>query len=143
MTDPKNILTPEEIKDSTILQMTSLVNFMAELKYEPLYFVKGIVCFESDCPTNKARSTISFSNAIRLHNGDYLDCHSIGGNKSFKPPFDFDAYRLKRAIAARLVEVVNLQKNKKTGMIKPSSHIIHFVDPIFCKMWIDSKRFPF
>jgi hypothetical protein len=143
MTDTDKILTAEEIKDTTILQMVSLKNFFSELGYEPLYFVKGIVCFESDCPTNKGRSTISFSNAVNIYNGRYLDWHGVGGNKTFKPPFDFDPYRLKRAIAARIVEVVNIQKNKKTGMIKPTSQIVKFVDPVFYKMWIGSKKFPF
>ena len=139
MTDTDKMLTPDELKDSTLLQMTSLRNFMAELKYEPLYFVKGIICFESDCPSNKARSTISFSNAVALHNGAYRECHG----KHFNEPFNFDAYKLKRALASRIVQIVNLQKNKKTGIIKPTSHIVKFVESSYYKMWINSKYFPF
>lgn len=139
MTDTDKMLTPEEIKDTTQLQLTSLINFMTELKYEPLYFVKGLICFESDCLSNKARAIISLQTAIDLHNGVYLDWH--GGR--FKDPFNFDVYKLQRAIAARIVQVVNLQKNKKTSIIKPTSHIVKFVEQSYYKMWINSKYFPF
>lgn len=134
-----NILTPDEIKDSNKLQTVSLTNFMLCLGYEPVYYVNGILCFESDCLTNVGRSTISFHNAVKLHNTDYLDWHG----KQFKEPFNFDAYKIKRALAARIVQVVNLQKNRKTGIIKPTSHIVKFVDEVYYKMWITSKQFPF
>jgi hypothetical protein len=139
MTDKQNYLDPSEIKDTYLLQVTSLKNFLYQLGYEPVYYVNGIVCFESDLPINKGRSTISFATAVRLHNGYYLDNHG----KTFKQPFNFNPYMLKRALAARIVVMVNLQKNRKTGIIKPSSQIVKFVEPAYYKMFINSKTFPF
>lgn len=127
MTATENILLPEEIIDTKYLQLTSLRNFMSELSYEPVYSVTGITCFESDSPCNKARATISFSTSVKLHNGYYLDWHG----KDFKEPFIFGVYKFKRAVAARIVEVVNLQKSRKTGFTKPTSNLVNFVDPAY------------
>lgn len=127
MTATENILLPEEIIDTKYLQLTSLRNFMSELCYEPVYSVTGITYFESDAFCNKARATISFSTAVKLHNGYYLDW----GGKDFKEPFNFGVYKFKRAKAARIVEVVNLQKSRKNGIIKPTSNLVNFVDPAY------------
>lgn len=139
MTDQNNILTPDEIKDTKQLQFTSLRNFMLCLDYEPVYSPTGLMYFESETRGNKARSTVSIVTAINLHNGIYLDWH---GNQ-FKEPFNFDVYKIKRAIASRIIQVVNLQKNKKTGVIKPTSHIVKFVDKQYYETFINSKHFPF
>lgn len=139
MTDTDKMLTPEEIKDTKALQLASLRNFMFALNYKPVYGTSGLMYFESDCRTNKGRSTVSIVTAVNLHNGTYTDWHG----KKFKEPFDFDAYKLKRALASRIVQVVNLQKNKKTGIIKPTSHIVKFMEYSYYNMWINSKVFPF
>lgn len=123
----ENILLPEEIIDTKYLQLTSLRNFMGQLGYEPVYSVTGITCFESDEFCNKGRTTISFSNAVKLHNGYWLDW----SGKDFKEPFSFGVYKFKRAKAARIVEVVNLQKSRKTGFTKPTSNLVSFVDKAY------------
>lgn len=127
MTATENILLPEEIIDTKYLQITSLRNFMGQLGYEPVYSVTGLTYFESDDRSNKARATISFSTAVKLHNGQWLDW----GGKDFKEPFNFGVYKFKRAKAARIVEVVNLQKSRKTGFIKPTSNLVTFVDKAY------------
>lgn len=127
MTATENILLPEEIIDTKYLQLTSLRNFMGQLGYEPVYSVTGITCFESDSPCNKARATISFSTSVKLHNGQWLDWNG----RDFKEPFSFGVYKFKRAKAARIVQVVNLQKSRKTGFIKPTSNLVNFVDPTY------------
>ena len=139
MTPKENILTAEEIKDTSLIQRASLCNFMRCLGYHPVHDIRGLKNFESDYLSNKSRQTISFQNAVRLHNTEYLDWHG----KQFNPPFDFSPYQIKRALAARIVVVVNLQKNRKTGIIKPSSQIVKFVEPAYYKMFINSKTFPF
>jgi S1-C subfamily serine protease len=144
MTEPDKRLTPEEIIDSTRLQIFSLRAFMQALDYqwaadtalfdEPLYF-------ESYAHKNKARKKISFQTAVNLYNNAHADNH---GGWAFNPPFDFDKYSLKKAQAAKVVQQVKLILNKKTGYIKTQNHIVKFVDPIYYEMFKDStKYFPF
>lgn len=129
MTAQENMLTPEEIKNTEKIQLKSLVGFMAGLGYEykrdwpcrsPAYFYS----YEY---SNKARQRISFQTSCKLHNGYYLEWHG----KKFDPPFDFDPYSIKKALAAKIVVQCHLQQNKKTGFIRASSQLVQFVEPVY------------
>ena len=135
MTEQANMPSPEDIRDTTELQFTSLRNFMAALDYEPVYGITGIECFESDAYHNRGRSIVSFHSAVQWHNGrlDNLCNFHI----------KFDAYKMRKAFFSKIIETVNLQKAKKTGFIKPTSKFVQFIYPEYYKMWISSKYFPF
>jgi len=135
MTEQANMLSPEEIKDTTELQFTSLRNFMAALDYETIYGITGIECFESDAYHNRGRSIVSFHSAVQWHNGTLYELH--------RSKLKFDSYRLFKAFYSKIVTTVNLQKAKKTGFIKPTSKFVQFMFPEYYKMWISSKYFPF
>lgn len=141
MTDPKNILTPDEIKDTTELQLHSLMGYMQALGYHMADTVTGNNWFTSFHYSNKARTNIAFSTAVDIYNNKYADNH---GNKNVSVhPFDFNQYRLHKAQAAKIVNFCNLQMSKKTGFIKTTSNIVKFTKPEYYQMWISSKHFPF
>jgi len=140
MTDPKNMLTAEEIKNTTLLQLHSLVGYMQALGYHLVVNATGNSWFSSDDYSNKARKNISFSTAVDIYNGKYNDNH---GNLRTDYPFDFNSYRLKKAEAARIVNFCNLQMNKKTGYIKATSNLVSFTKPEYYETFINSKHFPF
>lgn len=127
MTVTENILLPEEIIDTYKLQFKSLSEFMQGLgyKYEGRLF--GSPHFVSDDYENKARKSVSVRTATLLHNGAYSDSHGRG----FDYPFDFSHYKIRKAKAAKIVHIVNIQLNKKTGHIRTTSNLVNFVDPAY------------
>lgn len=127
MTATENILLPEEIIDTYKLQLKSLTEFMRGLGYTYEGRLFGSPHFVSYDYENKARKSISVHTACLLHNGAYTDWHG----KDFKAPFDFSHYKIRKAKAAKIVNIVNIQLNKKTGHIRTTSNLVNFVDPAY------------
>lgn len=125
MTATENILLPEEIIDTYKLQFKSLTEFMRGLNYEYVGRIFGSPHFLSCDYENKARKSISVHTAVKLHNGFYSDSNGRG----FDYPFDFSHYKIRKAKAAKIVNIVNIQLNKKTGHIRTTSNLVNFVDP--------------
>lgn len=149
MTEPEKHLTPEEIIDTSDLQLFSLKTFMSALGYEWAKDIESLFSsifdrnyyFTSYHYKNKARAMISFETAVNLYNNCHADNH---GGWAFNPPFDFDRYSLKKAQAVKVVQQVKLQLNKKTGHISTQSHLVTFVDPVYYDMFkVNPKYFPF
>lgn len=115
-------IRPEEMIDTTKVQLKSLVEFAKGLGYE--YCLFGNSFFSSEDLDNKARANVSFSTMTKLHNGYYQDIYH---RDYFKPPFRFSTYKIRKAKAGKIVNICNLQMNKKTGYIKASSSIVTFV----------------
>lgn len=139
----KEILTVEEIKPTTHLQLYSLKQYMGCLGYEwsgEAGFWEGQKHFVSYDYKNRHRKNISFSTAVNLYNCLYTDSHGVGYNA----PFDFDPYSIRRAEAAKIVKGLKLQLCKKTGYIKTQNDIVEFVSNKYYKMFISNpKYFPF
>lgn len=127
MTATENILLPEEIIDTYKLQFKSLTEFMQGLGYTYEGRLFGSPHFVSYDYENKARKSISVHTACLLHNNVYADWHG----KDFKAPFDFSHYKIRKAKAAKIVNIVNIQLNKKTGHIRTTSNLVNFVDPAY------------
>lgn len=127
MTATENILLPEEIIDTYKLQFKSLSEFMQGLGYTYEGRLFGSPHFVSDDYENKARKSVSVRTATLLHNGAYSDSHGRG----FDYPFDFSHYKIRKAKAAKIVHIVNIQLNKKTGHIRTTSNLVNFVDPAY------------
>lgn len=127
MTATENILLPEEIIDTYKLQFKSLTEFMRGLNYEYEGRLFGSPHFVSYDYENKARKSISVRTATLLHNGVYSDSHGRG----FDYPFDFSHYKIRKAKASKIVNIVNIQLNKKTGHIRTTSNLVNFVDPAY------------
>lgn len=140
MTDTDKMLTPEEIKDTTQLQIHSLLGYMSGLGYFFNVNASGNSWFVSSDHMNKGRRNISFSTAVDIYNYRYHDNH---GKLRTEHPFDFNSYRLGKAEAARLVNFCNLQMSKKTGFIKVTSNLVSFTEPVYYQMFVSSKYFPF
>ena len=115
-------IQPEEMIETTNIQLKSLIAFAEGLGY---YFHKTTSkYFSSDDYDNKRRSIISFQTMSKLHNNVFQDWH--GGDR-FKYPFNFSTYKIRKARAAKIVNIVNLQVSKKTKYIRASSNIVSFV----------------
>lgn len=127
MTATENILLPEEIIDTYNLQFKSLSEFMKSLGYGYEGRLFGSTHFVSYDYDNKARKSISLRTATLLHNGAYTDSHGRG----FDYPFDFSTYKIRKAKAAKIVNIVNIQLNKKTGHIRTTSNLVSFVDKAY------------
>lgn len=127
MTATENILLPEEIIDTYNLQFKSLSEFMKSLGYGYEGRLFGSTHFVSYDYDNKARKSISVRTATLLHNGAYTDSHGRG----FDYPFDFSHYKIRKAKAAKIVNIVNIQLNKKTGHIRTTSNLVNFVDKAY------------
>lgn len=127
MTVTENILLSEEIIDTYKLQFKSLTEFMRGLNYEYEGRLFGSPHFVSDDYENKARKSISVRTATLLHNGAYTDWHGA----DFKHPFNFSRYKIRKAKAAKIVNIVSIQLNKKTGHIRTTSNLVNFVDPAY------------
>ena len=127
MTATENILLPEEIIDTYKLQFKSLTEFMQGLGYAYEGRLFGSPHFVSYDYENKARKSISLRTATLLHNGAYTDWHG----KDFKAPFNFSQYKIRKAKAAKIVNIVNIQLNKKTGHIRTTSNLVNFVDEAY------------
>lgn len=127
MTATENILLPEEIIDTYNLQFKSLSEFMKSLGYSYEGRLFGSTHFVSYDYDNKARKSISVRTATLLHNGAYTDSHGRG----FNYPFDFSHYKIRKAKAAKIVNIVNIQLNKKTGHIRTTSNLVSFADKAY------------
>ena len=127
MTATENILLPEEIIDTYKLQFKSLTEFMQGLGYTYEGRLFGSPHFVSHDYENKARRSISVRTGTLLHNGAYTDSHGRG----FDYPFDFSHYKIRKAKAAKIVNIVNIQLNKKTGHIRTTSNLVSFVDKAY------------
>lgn len=127
MTATENILLPEEIIDTYNLQFKSLSEFMKSLGYCYEGRLFGSTHFVSYDYENKARKSISVQTAVKLHNGAYTDWHG----HYYNPPFDFSPYKVRKARASKIVNIVNIQLNKKTGHIRTTSNLVSFVDKAY------------
>ena len=111
-------IQPEEMVDSKQVQMKSLTEFAKGLGY---YLDLGKHFYSADFD-NKKRRNISFATMIKLHNNYYHDTHQ----NYFKWPFNFSTYKIRKAKAAKIINICHLQMNKKTGYIRATSNIVSF-----------------
>ena len=115
-------MTPWQPKNTSILQMQSVINYMAVIGYS--YFAPTR-SFGSGWSYNKGREWVSLDTAILLHNNFYTECHG----KSYDPPFDnlpqevFEAAR-----KAKILLRVKLQNSRKKGIIVQDNRV-QFVHP--------------
>lgn len=113
-------IQPEEMIDTTNVQLKSLISFADGLGYH--YHKVSSKYFSSDDYDNKNRVIISFQTMVKLHNNYYHDWHE----NYFKWPFTFSTYKIRKAKAAKIVKICNLQVNKKTKYVRASSNIVSF-----------------
>ena len=110
----------EEIRDTSIIQLQSVKNFLSELGYQ---YMAPTKCFGSGYYSNRGREYISLNTAIKLHNGSLMDWH---GDR-FRYPFDDTPYEwFHAAHKAKIVHVAKLQHSKKKGIIV-LDHRVRFV----------------
>lgn len=114
-------ILPEEMIDTTNVQLKSLVAFAEGLGYYCHKVTSKY--FSSEDYDNKGRAIISFQNMVKLHNGYFSDSRHTN---YLKYPFNFSTYRIRKARAAKIVKIVNLQVNKKTKFVRVSSNIVSF-----------------
>lgn len=114
-------ILPEEMFDTTNIQLKSLIAFAEGLGY--YYHKVTSKYFSSEGYDNKGRAIISFQNMVKLHNGYFSDSRHTN---YLKYPFNFSTYKIRKAHAAKIVKVVNLQVNKKTKFVRASSNIVSF-----------------
>lgn len=132
MTDPKNFLAPEEIKDTQSLQYLSLIRFGEELGFTasmflPSNFVSG----------NPATFDISFHTLVNLYNSSgpkYSE--DLNGNRRNAGAFELNEYLWTRANAVKIVNRVFLQCSKKTQKITCHKHIVSFVKPSYEEIFL-------
>ena len=98
-------------KDTLKLQLASVIQFMAVLKYEWMACSK---CFESSHPINKGRSILSLTTGILLHNNFYTEWH---GNYLDTPFEDMPWKWFEAAKQAKIVTSVSLQHSRRKGII--------------------------
>lgn len=130
---------PDEIVDTRRLQLFSLCQMMAALHYEYVPYLASPPRFESEHYSNKGREFVSFSSAVKLHNGNSVKC--IFG----KPPekltiWSFNDYDLTRAKAARIVRSVKLQQCKATNTIIVQDHRVEFVLGSYKNLFLNNKH---
>lgn len=111
-------IQPEEMVDTTKLQLFTLKEFAKGLGYQ--WWGKKFLSEDFD---NRKRKFISFSTMVKLFNNEYQDWH--GGDR-FKAPFNFSTYKIRKARAGKIVHKVSLQLSKKTGYIRAASSIVAF-----------------
>lgn len=116
-------IRPDEMIDTTKLQLKSLTEFAKGLGYD-FYYPIDKRFMSNDFYGNKGKEFISFSTMVKLHNNHYQDWH--GGDR-FKSPFRFNTYKIRKARAGKIVHKVNLQMDKRTGYIRATSNIVSFV----------------
>ena len=98
--------------DTKKLQLASVIQFMAELKYEWMACSK---CFESSHTINKGRSILSLTTAIAIHNGLYNERHGI---PTLEYPFESMPWKwVEASKQAKIVTSVSLQHSRKKGII--------------------------
>ena len=98
-------------KDTTSLQLSSVVKFMNELQYDWYPHHKS---FNSVHPINKGRSIISLTTAIKLHDNFYTEWHGT----YLDAPFEGMPWKWSEAAKqAKIVTSVSLQHSRKKGVI--------------------------
>lgn len=114
--------TPWQPKDTSILQMQSVINYMSRLGYS--YFAPTR-SFGSGWYYNKGRPWLSLNTAIALHNGLYTECHGT----SFDPPFDNLPQEIfNEAHKAKILIRVKMQDSRKRGVVI-QDHRVQFLYP--------------
>ena len=99
-------------KDTTSLQLSSVVKFMNELQYDWYPHHKS---FNSVHPINKGRSIISLTTAIAMHNGLYNERHGI---PTLEYPFESMPWKwVEASKQAKIVMSVSLQHSRRKGII--------------------------
>ena len=115
-----------KIVNTTQIQIDSVINFLSELGYT---FYPNEKVFESVAyETNKARKVISFTTAVKAHNGHYTETHGRG----FEPECLFGNIPYEwwqAAQRAKIVHKVYLQNSKKLGWIVCQKHWVRFCEP--------------
>lgn len=119
-------------KDTSILQMQSVINYMNELGY---FYFAPTWGFGSGWSYNKGREWVSLNTAILLHNGFYTECHG----KYFDPPFDnLPQEMFEAARKAKILLRVKLQHSRKKGIIV-QNHSVQFVRPHEAELFFGEK----
>jgi len=98
-------------KDTLKLQLASVIQFMAELKYEWMACSK---CFESSHSINKGRSIISLTTAILLHNNFYAEWHGTYLDTPFE---NIPVIWVLAANNKKITTSVSLQHSRRKGII--------------------------
>ena len=108
-------------KDTTRLQLSSVVKFMNELQY---YWYPITKCFNSVHPINKGRSILSLTTGVLLHNNFYTEWH---GNY-LDAPFESMPWKwVEASKQAKIVTSVSLQHSRRKGIICQKMWV-HFAD---------------
>lgn len=113
-------IQPEEMIDTTRLQLKSLDEFAKGLGYTRYQASQTYISKDYD---NKKRQCVAFSTMSKLHNNFYQDWH--GGDR-FKSPFNFGTYKIRKARAGKIVHKVSITMSKKTGYIRAASNLVSF-----------------
>jgi len=98
-------------RDTLKLQLASVIQFMAELKYEWMACSK---CFESSHSINKGRSIISLTTAILLHNNFYAEWHGTYLDTPFE---NIPVIWVLAANNKKITTSVSLQHSRRKGII--------------------------
>lgn len=118
-------------KDSSKIQLASVIAFMQQLKYEYLTPTRS---FTSGHPYNKGKEYISLNTAILLHNNFYTECHG----KWLDYPFDnIPSGWFQEAKASKIVKTVSLQNSRKRGILV-GKHWVKFADTENGKLFLKS-----
>ena len=104
----------EQIQNTALIQIQSVINFMQELGFT---FYPNEKVFESVAyETNKANKVISFNTAIRLHNNIFTGWN--GNCYYFHYPFNsIPVEWIAAAKQAKIVTSVSLQHSRRKGII--------------------------
>lgn len=138
MTDPAKILAPEEIKNTYELQLESLVLFAEELGFYRDRVFGNAGQFFSD---HKGLETVSLRKMVDLYNSSgpiYSD--DFNGSHIDKTAFKLNRYVWTRANAAKIVNRVFLQYNKKTQEIQCHKHIVSFPHENYEKLFLKNLK---
>ncbi len=120
--DSDKWIRPEEMIDTTKLQLKSLTEFAKGLGYD-FFYPMSKSFFSNDFYGNKGKEVISFQTMAKLHNNHY---EVLDHRDYFEKPFNFSTYKIRKARAGKIIHCVSLQMDKRTGYIKASSHIVSF-----------------
>lgn len=132
-------LEPEEVVATSEIQFRSLLNFMSALDYEWRPYIRGSFFYSGDYD-NRHRANISFRTAVELHNITKSMRAPIISEVGPPYPFHFNLYKVRKALAARIVHKVNLQLCKKTNYVKNTNNFVQFVFPEYEELFLNSKH---
>lgn len=129
----------EDIKDTRVLQIFVLKEFMKSLGYTFQVFTSHPQHFLSNIWANKGRERVSISTAVKLYN-----CQGVAKGIFGKPNtklgiWSFDDYTLAKAKASRILKHVKLQYNRQTKSIICQDHRIKFVEHSYSKLFLNSR----